>query len=212
MACAHHRRSYSYTAYCPAKSRAADHSRGDCGRLDRRSYARRCSAISRKTTWAATGQTGGRPGAAPSAPMEGATVPGMTPHQARVGWAGGGAAAVAITAVSAAAWPAGSSDPVFVVVGMLIVTVIAGGWTASVVHGEPSPSVDLGEGVERVSDMVERGMGDLGRYLDRHAAFAAYLEHHGTEHPSVGAGTDDVTESRQPGGWRGRLGTHERPR
>jgi len=100
-----------------------------------------------------------------------------------------GAAAVAAAAASAAAW-LHVIEHVAVVVIVLAFSVIAGGWAILVVPGERSASADLGEGGERTSDLVERGMRDLARYLDRHAAFAAYLEHHGKERPPVDVGVD----------------------
>jgi hypothetical protein len=100
-----------------------------------------------------------------------------------------GVAAVAVAALSAAAWLDVSAH-VSVVVIVLAFSVIAGGWAILVVSGERSASADLEEGGERTNDLVERGMRDLAGYLDRHAAFAAYLEHHGKQRPPVDVRVD----------------------
>jgi len=136
------------------------------------------------------------------------SVPRTTPRRIGIGWRSGGAAAVAVAAIPLIVWATASGDPLLLVVGMLAITVNAVGWIACVIRDERPASDDPEEDGERVSDVVERGMGELARYLERHAAFATYLDHHRSDHTSVEACVDDsVPVSRHPGGWGGRRRT-----
>jgi hypothetical protein len=99
---------------------------------------------------------------------------------------------VGIGVALAAAWmvsPIGRSA-VVVVVGLLAIAGAVVLRAARAVPDDPPAVVTRSQATEdRIRVAVQQGMRDLDRYLEAHAAFAAYLEQRNTGHDT--AGDDD---------------------
>ena len=107
------------------------------------------------------------------------------------------AAAAMILAAVTAAWIIGPTARLIVLLGMLIIAATYAGHTAGTDERQPAPEdphEDLGDGV---GALVDHGMRDLSRYLEHHAAFAAYLAERSSESAPDARATQTNTQLRR---------------
>ncbi len=101
-------------------------------------------------------------------------------------------AALTLAAVTAA-WIIGPAARLVVVLGILIVVATYAGHLARTDEHQPESADTAADPGAAVGALVDQGMRDLSRYLEHHAAFAAYLAGRSSEAGSVADSTHSDT-------------------
>ena len=107
------------------------------------------------------------------------------------------ATAAMILAALIVAWIIGPTARLVVLVGMLIIAATCAGHMAGTDERRPAPADTHEDPGDDVAALVDQGMRDLSRYLEHHAAFAAYLAGRSSESAPDADSTHTNTQRRR---------------